>query len=130
MIHLDTNVLIRLPHLAEQGHPFLNRLGSGEPIGMSAIAWFEFCSGLEKGISAEEHAFAMALVGDHLMPFDEVSAALAARLFNSAGRRRRLKSDACIAATAIRAGAEFATLNGPDFEPFVPLGLRLLALEP
>jgi len=130
LIHLDTNVLIRLPHLAERRHPFLDRLASGEAIGMSAIAWFEFCSGLEKGIAPDELAFARVLVGEYLMPFDEASATLAARLFNSAGRRRRLKSDACIAATAIRAGAEFATLNGPDFEPFVPLGLRLLALQP
>ena len=35
-----------------------------------------------------------------------------------------LKTDALIAATAIRAGAEFLTLNRADFEPFAAHGLR------
>lgn len=79
MIHLDTNVLIRLPPLAERRHPFLDRLARGEAIGMSAIAWFGFCSVLEQGVAAEALEFARVLVGGHLMPFDEASAAVAAR---------------------------------------------------
>ncbi len=39
-----------------------------------------------------------------------------------------LKTDALIAAMAIRAKAEFVTLIGADFEPFVNQGLRLFPL--
>ena len=49
-------------------------------------------------------------------------------LFNTAGRKRLLKTDALIAAMAIRAKAEFVTLTGADFEPFVNQGLRLFPL--
>ena len=49
-------------------------------------------------------------------------------MFNTAGRKRLLKTDALIAAMAIRAKAEFVTLNGADFEPFVSPGLRLFPL--
>lgn len=59
----------------------------------------------------------------------EQHAALAAELFNSAGRRRTLKTDALIAAVAISAKADFVTLNVDDFKPFVEGGLRLLGSE-
>lgn len=127
MIHLDTNVLVALPLWAKSGHPLISRVQSGERLGASTIAWFEYCNG---PLSEGHMAFCRSLINEDLDPFDEGTALIASRLFNATGRRRSLKSDACIAATAIRAGAEFATLNGPDFEPFVPLGLRLLALSP
>jgi predicted nucleic acid-binding protein len=37
-----------------------------------------------------------------------------------------LKTDALIAAMAIRAGTEFVTLNVHDFEPFIAHGLHIL----
>jgi len=37
-----------------------------------------------------------------------------------------LKTDALIAAAAIRAGADFVTVNVTDFQPFVAHGLRLV----
>jgi predicted nucleic acid-binding protein len=44
------------------------------------------------------------------------------------GSKRRTRLDAMIAATAITAGAELATVNADDFEGFVPHGLRLVRL--
>ena len=58
----------------------------------------------------------------------EDDAALAAELFELAGRRRSPKTDALIAATAIRAGTDF-TLNVADFQPFARHGLRLQPAE-
>ena len=59
----------------------------------------------------------------------EDDAALAAELFELAGRRRSPKTDALIAATAIRAGTDFVTLNVADFQPFARHGLRLQPAE-
>jgi predicted nucleic acid-binding protein len=47
-------------------------------------------------------------------------------LFNARGRHRNLKTDALIAAAAIRANAEFVTVNVADFKPFIAHGLRLV----
>ena len=127
MIHLDTNVLIALPRWSQAGHPLIDRIRVGEQVGASTITWFEYCNG---PLSEGHMDFCRSLIDGDLDAFDERASLIASRLFNATSRRRGLKSDACIAATAIRAGAEFATLNGPDFEPFVPLGLRLLALSP
>lgn len=63
-----------------------------------------------------------------ILPVGEDAAELAAELFNAAGRKRTLKTDALIAATAIRAKAEFVTLTRAGFEPFVSHGLRLFPL--
>jgi predicted nucleic acid-binding protein len=52
-------------------------------------------------------------------------AALAADLFNQTGRRSRSLADCMIAAVAIRCGAKLATINTPDFQPFVRHGLVL-----
>jgi predicted nucleic acid-binding protein len=47
---------------------------------------------------------------------------------NAGGRRRTLKTDALIAAVAIRARAEFVTVNRVDYEPFVVQELRLASM--
>mgnify|MGYP003700781451 CR=1 FL=1 len=60
-----------------------------------------------------------------IIDIGEDDAVLAADLFNAAGRRRGLRTDALIAALAIRADAELVTLNARDFLPFIDLGLRL-----
>ena len=54
-----------------------------------------------------------------IIPFDEDQAAGAARLFNAAGRLRRLCVDAMIA------GARLSTSNRADFKHFIPHGLLL-----
>ena len=71
---------------------------------------------------------ARAFLEGRILSVGEDAAELAAELFNTAGRKRTLKTDVLIAAMAIRAKAEFVTLNGADFEPFVSQGLRLFPL--
>jgi predicted nucleic acid-binding protein len=66
-----------------------------------------------------------ALLSDGVIGFEAKQADEAARIFNHAGRRRRLKFDAMIAACAICADAQLATANHDDFLPFVPFGLTL-----
>lgn len=61
-----------------------------------------------------------------LVAFDEPQAVQAAHLFNATGRKRTLRIDAMIAATAIVAGASLATNNSKDFNVFVPHGLKLI----
>lgn len=67
-----------------------------------------------------------ALLAGRIEPVTEVAAEVAGRLYNATGRMRRTRTDALIAACAISKGAEFATLNRADFEPFVEFGLALL----
>jgi len=64
-----------------------------------------------------------------IFPVDESTAALAGALFFQTGSNRRTRLDTMIAASAILAGAELATVNPGDFKPFVPLGLKLLSME-
>lgn len=122
MIHLDTNALIALPLWARDGHPLIDRVVGGETAGVCAVVWYEFVA---SPVDDAEIRLARAFIRDTIASIDADDAALAADLFNGAGRRRTLKTDALIAASAIRAGAEFCTVNQQDFEPFVGHGLRL-----
>jgi len=122
MIHLDTNALIALPVWARGGHALIERIAAGEPVSVCAVVWYEFTSG---PVSAEEINLALTILGQRVIDVARRDAELAARLYNQAGRRRVLKTDALIAACAIHANAEFATLNGDDFLPFVSGGLQL-----
>lgn len=126
MIHFDTNALVFLPHWARDGHPIVARVVKGEAAAACAIVWYEFLSG---PLADREAALARAFLRGNITPIVEDDATLAAELFNAAGRRRLLKTDALIAAVAIRARADFVTLNVADFERFVPHGLRLVAAE-
>jgi predicted nucleic acid-binding protein len=122
MIHLDTNALIALPHWARDGHPAIARIAAGEAAAISIVAWYEFLIG---PISDQEIALAFGFVRGNLVALETEDARLAADLYNQAGRRRTLKTNALIAATAIRAKASLLTINAEDFRPFVPLGLEL-----
>jgi predicted nucleic acid-binding protein len=122
MIHLDTNALIALPIWAKEGHTAIQRIAAGEAAGISAMAWYEFLIG---PVDEKEVSLAHAFVNGNIVPVDSDDARLAARLYNRAGRRRALKTDALIAAMAMRAGASLLTVNLDDFRPFVPFGLRL-----
>jgi predicted nucleic acid-binding protein len=55
---------------------------------------------------------------------------IAAELFNKTGRRRGTRFDCLIAATAIIAQAEVATVNQSDFNVFVAYGLKLAVVPP
>ncbi|TVS13608.1 MAG: type II toxin-antitoxin system VapC family toxin [Wenzhouxiangella sp.] len=127
MLHFDTNALIALPVWARQGHPIIQRVTGGEPAAASSLVWYEFSVG---PLANNEAAMAMAFLQRQILPLTLEDAELAATIFNEAGRRRVFKTDAVIAAVAIRAGAHFVTLNRADFEPFVELGLDLVDALP
>lgn len=126
MIHLDANILIRLPFLAQRPHPALSRIAGGEPAAVCTLAWLEYVIGAGSTVGENELQISRAFVADNIVGFGQADAELAAALYNAAGRRRTLKRDACIAACAINAQADFLTLNVDDFRPFVAQGLRLL----
>jgi len=126
VIHFDTNALVALPLWARDGHPVVRRVLAGEPAGACAVVWYEFLNG---PLMQDEADLARAFLQGRIEPMTEDDAVLAASLFNAAGRRRTLETDALIAATAIRAKAQFVTLNTADFEPFVTQGLQLLAAD-
>lgn len=125
MIHLDTNVLIALPVLARQRHALTRRIGKGEPVATSSLAWFEYVCG---PVAESEQILVRAAIGGQILDVDEAVAERAALLFNHAGRKRRLRTDSLIAATAMLAGAELASYNAEDFAPFTAHGLKLMAL--
>jgi len=129
VIHLDTSFLI---HALRTGSPeaeaIEGALTSGESLGLSAIAWSEFCCGSPTvSVTEEDRRQVAALVGQPVR-FGAEDALLAAELFNAGGRRRGSLPDAMIAAVAIRAGATLATVNRKDFRLFEPAGLRLLGV--
>jgi len=125
MIHLDTNILIALPLLARQRHPLAQRIHKGEAVAVSSLAWFEYVCG---PVPEAEQQLVRAAIGAQILAIDETVAERAAALFNAAGRKRNLRSDSLIAATAILANAELASFNAADFEPFTAHGLKLLTL--
>lgn len=125
MIHLDANVLIALPVLARQQHALAQRISRGEAVATSSLAWFEYACG---PVDDVEQQLVRAAIGGHIVNVDDVIAERAAALFNLAGRKRSLRTDSLIAATAMLAGAQLATYNADDFALFVEHGLTLLAL--
>lgn len=123
MIHLDTNYLIGLLVKGSVAALEVDAwLAAGESLAASAIAWTEFLNG---PVTPLEVSRAEAVLQSRIVPFAQPEAVLAAELFNKTGRRRGSRFDCLIAATAIRAQAEIATVNQPDFKVFVPHGLKL-----
>jgi predicted nucleic acid-binding protein len=123
MIHFDTNALVALPQWAREGNDVVRRVVAGEAAAVCAVVWYEFLLG---PLAEDEAELAHAFIGGRVEPMTEQDADLGARLFNACGRRRNLKTDALIAATAIRSKADFVTVNVADFKPFVAHGLRLV----
>ena len=126
MIHLDTNVLILAADATHRVRDDLRRWQrEKQQMAVCAMAWAEFRCG---PVSAELIRGWERLLGQHIVPVDRTTANLAAMLFNTTGRRSRSLPDCLIAATAILAGAQLATFNQQDFEPFLPHGLKLATL--
>ena len=123
MICLDTNFLIRCVEPgSKEAAKIVEWYLSGEPMVVPMPAWFEFiCGPLTPEQEATVRSFLQAVV-----PFTEREAREAARLFNATHRKRTLRVDAMIAATAIVAKAPLATNNLDDFEPFLAHGLELV----
>jgi len=128
MIHLDTNYLIGL---LVKGSPQAVHvdgwLVAGQPLAAGAVAWTEFLNG---PVSPLEVSRTEAVLQSRIVPFGRPEAVLAAELFNKTGRRRGSRFDCLIAATAMLAQAEIATVNQSDFNPFMPHGLKLAAPPP
>jgi len=123
MIHLDTNYLIELPVKGSTViHEVEAWLAAGASLATSAIAWTECLHGPVTSLAVTR---AEAILQSRIVPFGEAQAALAAELFKQTGRRRGSRFDCLIAATAVLARAEIATLNATDFRMFVPYGLKL-----
>lgn len=122
MLHFDTNALIALPVWSREGKAVVQRVAGGEPAAVSSLVWYEFSTG---PLADNEAAMASAFLQQRILPLSQADAELGAELFNRVGRSRAFKTDALIAAVAIRARAEFITLNTADFEPFREWGLNL-----
>ena|SRR5580693_3022397 len=123
MIHLDTNYLIGLLVKGSPEAGYVDGwMAAGQTLATSAISWTEFLNG---PVTLLEVSLAEAILQSRIIPFSQKEAALAADLFNKTGRRRGSRFDCLIAATAIIAQAEVATVNQSDFKLFVPHGLTL-----
>lgn len=124
MIHLDTSFLILalLPGSPQDG-TLREWLRTGEPLGISMIAWAEFLCG-----PVEPHHVGLAerIVSRHFS-FEEEDAMLTAQLFNQSGRRRGSLADCMIAGTAVRHKASLATENPSAFRRFETMGLTVVA---
>ena len=124
MICLDTNYLIRcLVPGTKEAQAVTSWLQAKVLLIAPSLVWYEFCCG---PVGERETDLVRRVLTGGIIPFLEPHANEAARLFNKTGRKRHLRIDAAIAASAIVAGAEFASSNTNDFKEFVPFGLVLL----
>lgn len=123
MIHLDANVLIRLPARESALAPLFGALRQGKTAGASVLSWHEFITG---PVSQPHLKIVKDFLGPWVTPFDVRAAERGAELFNAIGHHRRQRMDCLIAAAAIVEAARLFTLNVADFERFVPFGLELL----
>lgn len=126
MIHLDANVLIRLS-VPGSGAAAKVRLwlSAGETLAVSSPAWFEYISG---PVTAAEISRAEAVLLGGVADFEKNDSHRAADLFNLAGRKRAMKLDCMIAASALVNNARIATTNVSDFQAFVAHGLAIEAV--
>lgn len=123
MICLDTNYLILglVDGSAESGQ-ILGWIQTGETLVTSAACWYEFLSGPVSPTQIQT----IRSVLDQVIGFGEAQAAAAAQIFHSTGRKRSLRVDVMIAATAQVAGAALATNKKKDFAVFQAHGVRLV----
>jgi len=121
MICLDTNYLIGgLVEGSLEESRLVQWYREGETLIASSVAWYEFRCG---PVSHQEIA-TIKLFLHSIVPFTELEAEVAARLFEHIGRKRSLKTDAMIAATAMVSKSRLATNNLKDFQSFP--GLKLI----
>jgi predicted nucleic acid-binding protein len=127
MIHVDTNLLIAsVDPTHEHAKLWPELIASGDSFGASAIAWTEFRS---LPVSHDQlRALDQLLLGG-ILAYERSQADLAGELFQKTGTRRKNRLDTMIAAAAILAGANLATVNQDDFEAFRAFGLKLHRFE-
>jgi predicted nucleic acid-binding protein len=68
---------------------------------------------------------AHGIIQGRIVPFNVREAEIAAKLFNHIGRKRAMRTDCFVAATAVCARVPLATLNQKDFVHFRSFGLHL-----
>lgn len=125
LIHLDTNYLIG----AIAQHPSVIQnltqwIQTGKKMCVSAVVWAEFLNGpLEK----KQIDLVLQMIEGRIYPFTDYTAQLSALLYNHVQRKRDLRFDSLIAASAIEHQASFATLNSSDFRPFMSAGLKIVS---
>jgi predicted nucleic acid-binding protein len=113
MIHLDTNFLIHFLAGRELELKVVEDAElSGELFAVSSVVWTEFLSG---PVSANHISRAKALIRNDVVSFGFKEAELAAKVFNDAGRKRYLRADTMIAATAILYSARLASSDPKGF---------------
>lgn len=123
MICLDANYLIgALVSGSSEAAALDAWRREGATFAAPSVAWYEFACG---PVSPEEIDLVRSCLKGGVLPFGEAEATEASRLFNAAGRPRRLRVDAMIAGATLVAGGMLATANSADFAPFVPHGLVL-----
>src|SRR5690606_4704896 len=109
MIHLDANLLIAAARKSDAHHSAASRaITQPVPCACSSVAWMEFHS---KPVHPRDDAALRSILAGGILPFGEAAAALAGELFFQTGSKRRTRLDTMIAATAILAGAQLATVN-------------------
>lgn len=119
-IYLDTNFLVALEDEQSLETALVTGwLQQNRELRVSTVAWAEFLCG-----PVTDTAILEALLPPPV-PFEADDAAKAAALFNATGRRSRSLQDCMIAAVAIRANAELATIDVQDFCRFEQFGLRI-----
>jgi predicted nucleic acid-binding protein len=122
VICLDTNYLIRgLIAGSREASALTAWVRDGETLVAPSIVWYEFLCG---PVTPMQVCTMRAFLRD-VVAFDDAQALTAAELFNATGRKRALRVDAMIAATAMVLDATLATSNHEDFAEFAPSGLRL-----
>ena len=120
MICLDSNYLILgATDGTDESDRIYSWLMAGEQIITPSICWYEFTCG---PVSDTQRDFMRSFLSG-ILPFTELEVEIAGRLFGQAGRKRSLKTDAMIAATAITARAALATNNLEDFQKFPGLNV-------
>ena len=130
MIHLDTNFLIGLlVKGSPEARDVEDHLAAGQTVAASAIAWTEFLNG---PVTSLEVSRVEAVLQSRIIPFGQQDRRRnwLTDLFNKTGRRRGSRFDCLIAATAILAQAEVATVNQSDFKVFIQHGLQLCGDPP
>ncbi len=88
MTLLDTNYLLRsLISGTSEAECVDGRLDDAEPLCTAGVCWYEFHSG---PVDEEAVSLIRGVLQERILPFTDETAVEAARLFNAAGRPRRL----------------------------------------
>lgn len=113
-VHLDTDFLVKAASVAgEERERLFALLGTDIPVGMSAVAWYEFARGPR---TPEQLAVASLVIEeDDIVSFDAAAALEAAETFRRLGSPRRRANDIAIGTLAALCGAVLWTLNPNDF---------------